>query len=121
MDLSEARAFAQRWQDDWNSHDLDRILAHYSEDVTFRSPMIVRFTGDPSGTVRGRAALRAYWEAGLKLVPDLRFEVMDVRAGVDAVVIDYRNQIGGRVTEVLMFRDGLVNAGFGAYGETAAL
>lgn len=120
MDLAFARTFAAQWQDDWNSHDLERILAHYHEDVTFSSPMIARLTGVPSGTVRGKAALRAYWARGLELIPDLEFEVMDVRAGVDTLVIDYRNQIGGRVYEVLTFRDGLVSAGLGAYGETGA-
>jgi len=29
--------FAQDWQDGWNSHDLDRIMAHYHKDVVFRS------------------------------------------------------------------------------------
>ncbi|MFD5037530.1 hypothetical protein ACFWNI_10565 [Streptomyces sp. NPDC058377] len=43
-----------------------------------------------------------------------------MRASVDSLVIDYRNQIGGRVSEVLTFREGLVVAGFGAYGETPA-
>ncbi|MFI7362660.1 nuclear transport factor 2 family protein [Streptomyces sp. NPDC050149] len=120
MDLEFARRFATQWQDDWNSHDLERILAHYHEDVTFSSPMIARFTGDASGTVRGKSELRAYWARGLELIPDLAFEVMDVRAGVDTLVIDYRNQIGGRVYEVLTFRDGLVSSGLGAYGETLA-
>ncbi|MEU1347135.1 nuclear transport factor 2 family protein [Streptomyces sp. NPDC005775] len=120
MDLEFARRFATQWQNDWNSHDLERILAHYHEDVTFSSPMIARFTGDASGTVRGKAELRAYWARGLELIPDLAFEVMDVRVSVDTVVIDYRNQIGGRVYEVLTFSGGLVSAGLGAYGETLA-
>ncbi|SBV01101.1 Ketosteroid isomerase homolog [Streptomyces sp. DpondAA-D4] len=121
MDLAYARRFAARWQDDWNSHDLDRVLAHYAEDVTFSSPMIARLTGDEAGTLHGKAALRAYWSTGLEKIPDLEFEVIDVRAGVDALVIDYRNQIGGRVYEVLTFRDGLIVSGFGAYGETPAV
>lgn len=100
MDLACARQFASRWQDDWNSHDLDRVLAHYAEDVVFSSPMIARLTGDPAGTPHGKAALRAYWTTG---------------------PIDYRDQIGGRVYEVLAFRDVLIVSGFGAYGETAAV
>ncbi|WP_329115711.1 nuclear transport factor 2 family protein [Streptomyces sp. NBC_01465] len=120
MDLAFAQKFAVEWQDAWNSHDLDRILAHYHEDVTFSSPMIERFNGDPSGTVHGKAALRDYWSTGLTRIPDLRFEVMDVRAGVDSLVIDYRNQIGGRVYEVLTFRGDLIIAGFGAYGAVLA-
>ncbi|MFE7354455.1 nuclear transport factor 2 family protein [Streptomyces sp. NPDC057543] len=120
MDLEFARAFAAQWEDDWNSHDLDRVLAHYHEDVTFSSPVMARFTGDPSGTVHGREALRRYWAAALERIPELKSEVVDVRASVHALVIDYRNQIGGRVSEVLTFRDGLVVSGFGAYGETLA-
>ena len=30
--------FPQIWLDDWNSHDIDRILAHYDEAVRFHSP-----------------------------------------------------------------------------------
>ncbi|WP_405912028.1 nuclear transport factor 2 family protein [Streptomyces sp. NBC_00963] len=121
MDLEFAQKFAAEWREDWNSHDLERILAHYHEDVTFSSPMIEHFNGDASGTVRGKDELRAYWRTGLARIPDLHFDVMDVRAGVDSLVIDYRNQIGGRVYEVLAFRDGLVIAGFGAYGTVLAV
>ncbi|MFJ6013545.1 nuclear transport factor 2 family protein [Streptomyces sp. NPDC092952] len=120
MDLTFARAFAAEWLDGWNSHDLDRILTHYHDDVTFSSPVIRQMTGDSSGTVHGKEALRAYWATGLERIPELRFELVDVRVSVDALVIDYRNQIGGRVSEVLTFRDGLVVSGFGAYGETLA-
>ena len=28
-------AFAQDWQDAWNSHDLTRILSHYSDHITY--------------------------------------------------------------------------------------
>ncbi|WP_371098622.1 nuclear transport factor 2 family protein [Streptomyces sanglieri] len=120
MDLEFARTFAAEWLDGWNSHDLDRILTHYHDDVAFSSPVIAQLTGDASGTVRGKEALRAYWATGLERIPELRFELVDVRVSVHALVIDYRNQIGGRVSEVLIFRDGLVISGFGAYGETLA-
>ncbi len=30
-------AFAIEWEAAWNAHDLNRILAHYAEDVVFRS------------------------------------------------------------------------------------
>jgi ketosteroid isomerase-like protein len=116
MNLEQAERFAAEWAEAWNSHDLERILAHYTEDVVFRSPKIVELLGDPSGEARGKEALRAYWATGLKLLPDLHFTVEEVRAGVDAVVIAYRNERGRGVTEVLTFREGLVCQGFGAYG-----
>lgn len=116
MDLGEAERFAAEWAEAWNSHDLERVLAHYTEDVVFASPRIAELTGEAVGEVRGKAALRAYWAAGLERLPDLHFTVEDVRASTDSVVIAYRNERGAGVTEVLTFRDGLVCRGFGAYG-----
>lgn len=115
MDIDAAELFARDWAAAWNSHDLDRILAHYADDVVFCSPVAERLLGD--GVMRGREALRAYWSRGLKVIPDLRFQVVDVRSSVDAVVIEYRNQDGVEATEVLRFgTNGLIVYGFGAYG-----
>jgi ketosteroid isomerase-like protein len=114
MDIDDAERFAQEWVAGWNSHDLDRILAHYADDVVFRSPVAERLMG--TGVLRGRAALREYWAEGLRRVPNLRFEVVAVRSSVDAVVIDYRNQDGGLVAEVLRFDGDRIVEGFGAYG-----
>lgn len=119
MDLAFATRFAQDWAAAWNSHDLERILDHYTEDVVFASPRIPEITGDPSGEVRGKDALRAYWAKGLEHLLDLHFTVEDVRASVDTLVINYRNERGQAVAEVLTFRDGLVCRGFGAYGPAA--
>ncbi|WP_370468565.1 nuclear transport factor 2 family protein [Streptacidiphilus sp. P02-A3a] len=70
----------------------------------------------PERPAPGTAALRAYFAAGLRQLPDLHFTVEDVRVSVDAIVIGYRNERGQAVSEVLTFRDGLVCQGFGAYG-----
>jgi ketosteroid isomerase-like protein len=118
-DLDFAEHFAEEWAAAWNSRDLERILAHFADDVVFTSPKIVQFLGDPSGEVRGKEALRAYWAKGLQLLPDLRFTVEDVRASVETVVINYRNERGQAVAEVLTLRDGLVCRGLGAYGPAA--
>ncbi|MFH8381828.1 nuclear transport factor 2 family protein [Kitasatospora sp. NPDC018058] len=119
MDLDFATRFAQDWAAAWNSHDLERILAHYTDDIVFASPRIVEIIGDPAGEVRGKDALRVYWAKGLEYLPDLHFTVEDVRSSVDTLVINYRNERGQAVAEVLTFRDGLVCRGFGAYGPEA--
>lgn len=115
MDAKFAWDFAQGWQAAWNSHDVDRILAHYTEDVVFQSPYVAHRFQEPTGEVRGKDALRSYWGSGLAQQPDLRFTVDDVRVSVDTLVINYRNQQDHAVSEVLRFRDGLVCWGCGAY------
>lgn len=116
VDLACGQRFADEWAAAWNSHDLERILEHYTDDIVFASPRIVPLMGDPDGEVRGKDALRAYWARGLEHLPDLYFVVEDVRVSVDTVVINYRNERRQPVAEVLTFRDGLICRGFGAYG-----
>jgi ketosteroid isomerase-like protein len=114
MTSPDPNAFAARWCDQWNAHDLEGLLAHFTDDVVFTSPAAIRILGG-DGIVRGKAALREYWRLGLEKIPDLRFEVIDVYSGVDTVVINYRNQAGGRVCEVLRFVGDLVSEGHGTY------
>ncbi len=98
-----ARDFANEWIAAWNYHDLDRILAHYSDAFEMRSPGIVSVAGEPSGVLIGKPKVRAYWTAALKAQPDLKFELIGVYAGVKSVAIHYRTRAGRMVVEVLEF------------------
>ncbi|UKD52872.1 nuclear transport factor 2 family protein [Amycolatopsis sp. FU40] len=114
MDHSAAQEFAAHWAQAWNAHDLDALMTHFADDVTFRSPVAVQVVGG-DGVIRGKAALRTYWAEGLRRIPDLRFEVVGVYVGLGALVINYRNQKGGLVNEVLVFDGPLVVEGYGTY------
>jgi hypothetical protein len=101
IDLAWAHELATEWIAAWNSHDLERILAHYADHFEMSSPLIVERGFSPSGVLHGKSAVRPYWEAGLAASPPLRFELLSVFAGVSTIVIHYRS-IGRRlVTEVL--------------------
>jgi ketosteroid isomerase-like protein len=56
-----AERFAREWIAAWNSRDLERILAHYEDDFEMSSPVIVTLAGEPSGKLKGKAAIGAYW------------------------------------------------------------
>jgi ketosteroid isomerase-like protein len=120
VDQQDATAFAARWERDWNAHDLDALLAHFAPDVVFTSPVAAQLLPDGDGVIRGREALRAYWSRALGLIPDLRFAVEGVYAGLDALVINYRNHAGNLVCEYLTFADGLVVTGHATYQTDAA-
>ncbi|MEM6372184.1 MAG: nuclear transport factor 2 family protein [Pseudomonadota bacterium] len=100
-------AFAATWEADWNSHDLDRICAHYAEDIVFRSHKAMQRVG--SGELHGKEALRDYWGRALIAQPHLSFVVVDVLHGHGMMVITYRNQSDVLAAETLRFgADGLV-------------
>jgi hypothetical protein len=95
-----AGRFAEEWIAAWNAHDLPRILSHYEDDFEMASPRIVEIAGEPSGVLRGKESIGAYWEKALRLVPDLRFERLAVFVGARSLAIHYRNQAGRLAVEV---------------------
>jgi hypothetical protein len=112
--MPPAEAFVRSWEAAWNARDLEAVLAHFDDDATFASPFAARLMGG-SGRLRGIDEIRAYWTRGLELLPGLRFEVERWFGGVDVIVIQYRNQAGDVVDEVLIFEGDRVVAGYGTY------
>ena len=119
IDRTWARAFAAEWIDAWNSHDLDRILDHYTDDFEMSSPLIVERMGIAEGVLRGKHSIRPYWQRGLDARPSLHFELRDVLVGVNTIVIYYLSTTRNRmVAEVLTLNEeGRVVAGAGVYGD----
>lgn len=97
-----AEHFGKDWIEAWNSHDLQRILAHYSDDFTMSSPRIATVAGEPSGTLVGKSAVAAYWRKALDLVPDLHFDLISTLVGADSIVLYYRGA-RGLAAEVFFF------------------
>ena len=87
--MSAIAEFEHEWIEAWNAHDIDRILSHYRDDVRFVSPIAGRF-GSPRGEVRGRHALRAYFERGLATYPRLHFEPIAALGGIGSIALHYR-------------------------------
>lgn len=113
--LPDPAEFSADWVAAWNAHDLDTLLSHFHDDVVFTSPVAAQIVPESGGVLRGKDALRAYWTEGLRRIPDLRFSVERVFAGVSVLVISYRNQRGNLVDEVLVFADGVVVEGHVTY------
>lgn len=93
--------FAEEWAAAWNAGDLERVIAHYAPDVTFRSPVAAAFAGD--GLIVGRDALHAYWSKALARHPGLRFTVLGVFRGHEGMAIRYVGPAGREVVEAFEF------------------
>jgi ketosteroid isomerase-like protein len=102
IDRQWAQAFASDWIASWNSHDMERILAHYTDDFAMSSPLIVERLGLPEGKLKGKKAIRAYWQPGLSLDPPLQFELIEVFVGMEAITL-YYNNVGRRLVAETLF------------------
>lgn len=104
----QADHFAHEWVQAWNSHDLERILAHYSDDFTMASPRIAVVAQEPSGVLHGKQAIAAYWAKALSLAPNLKFKLHATYVGADSVALHYEG-VRGPAIEVFFFNEaGLV-------------
>jgi len=105
IDLAKAKEFATGWIAAWNRHDLDAILGHYADALEFTSPLVVERLGRADGTIRDKAELRAYFSPSLRPDSKLRFEPIDVLAGVSSVTLVYRNHRDQIVAETMELDD----------------
>lgn len=112
----DAKKFAEEWVASWNSHDMDDILSHYSDDIEVTTPMIKIATGGETSTLKGKEAVAAYWKKAMERLPDLHFELLDVTEGVGSVALYYKSVMDKRSVEVMFFNEeGKVNRMFAHY------
>ena len=115
IDKTFASHFATDWIDSWNKHDLKRVLSHYTDDFEMSSPVIIKVAGEPSGTLKGKVAVEAYWAKALQLVPNLHFELVATLVGVNTITL-YYNGVRGPSAEVFHFNgDGKISKAYAHY------
>jgi hypothetical protein len=100
----------EAWLQAWNSHNLEEIMSHYDEDIIFYSPLIKRINNDPTGCIRGKENLKAYFSRGLEAYPDLHFELYHILEGVNSIVLYYKSINDKLSTEMMVINEkGLVS------------
>lgn len=101
MTRDEFCQLAEDWVAAWNAHDLEAIISHYDEQVELISPVAEQRLGISNGRVSGKAPLREYFRRGLEAYPELHFDLKDVLAGLNSLVLYYTNQKGTRTAEFM--------------------
>ena len=109
---SDLAALAKEWIAAWNSHDLERILALYTDDSEMTSDRIPLLGLDASGTLRGKLRLRQYWEIAFQRLPNLHFDLIEIYVSPDSLVVFYQNERGQKICEYLRVgADGKIRQG----------
>jgi hypothetical protein len=103
MSWSDHKAFAQDWVESWNTHDIDRIMSHYADNVRLTSPKVREITGREDGTIRGKGNLHEYFKVRLAGQPNLHFDLARVYSGVLSLVLEFHTSDGRHVAEFMHF------------------
>lgn len=102
--LDRVREIAESWTAAWNARDLEALMTHYADTVTFMSPAVADRDGVPSGVIQGKAALTRHIREDLKTVgPAVHLTLIDVRAavGVGGYTLHYRRETGAKAIVVI--------------------
>jgi 8-oxo-dGTP pyrophosphatase MutT (NUDIX family) len=69
---------ARRWLSCFNARDLDGLLSLYDDDAVHVSPKLRLQKPETQGEIRGKAALRAWWDDAMQRLPGLRYQELHI-------------------------------------------
>lgn len=115
MNKEFTKKFTREWVEAWNSHDLDKIMTHYAEDFEMNSPVIKQIMNEPTGILKGKKEIRAYWGKALQMNPTLHFEVIKSYSGANSVVIHYKGHRGLSAEVFIFNEEGKVRSAYAHY------
>ena len=112
MDAATLRAIAERWLDCFARRDLDGLLALYADDAIHTSPKIRTRHPETGGAIRGKAAMRAWWQDAFDRLPSMRYDATAITADSRRVYMEYVRHVDGEpdmpVAEVLDVEGGKI-------------
>lgn len=107
-------AIAQKWFEAFNAHHLENLLALYDERAEHYSPKLKIRQPETNGLVRGKAALRAWWQDAFDRLPSLAYQPTSFTANDERVFMEYVRKVADepdmRVAEVLEIQGGKIVA-----------
>jgi ketosteroid isomerase-like protein len=112
MQNKELSAIALRWFEAFNEHNLEKLLALYHNEATHYSPRLKMRQPETHGLIKGKEALRAWWQDAFVRLPILSYEVLRLTPHDDRVFMEYIRHASEEedlyVGELLEIKDGYI-------------
>ena len=106
------KEIAIKWFEAFNEHDLEKLLALYHNDAEHFSPKLKIRLPETQGLIKGKDALRSWWQDAFDRLPSLKYEVSKLTADDEQVFMEYIRHVEGdedlKVGEVLEIKNGLI-------------
>ena len=114
MSAIKNKEIALQWFAAFNEHKLERLLKLYSDTAEHFSPKLKIRQPETNGLIKGKQALRSWWQDAFDRLPTLNYEVKRLTADEDQVFMEYIRHVKGEedlnVGEVLEIKNGLIIA-----------
>lgn len=100
-----AQWIARMWMKSWNTRDLAKLAELYADACELSSPLVAIMMGEPSGRLRGKDRILAFWELLFAREEQFAGDFFTVYRGIRTVIISYRSILGKNALEQLEFDD----------------
>ena len=112
MESNSLNDIAVQWFAAFNAHDLERLLSLYDDHAEHFSPKLKVRLPATKGLIKGKSALRSWWQDSFDRLPTLRYEVIRLTPYEDRVFMEYVRHVENEedlfVGEMLEVRNGLI-------------
>jgi len=112
MKTAKNRQIAHDWFAAFNSKNLQNLLNLYHDNAEHYSPKLKIANPKTQGLIKGKNALKDWWEGAFKRLPSLKYEPTKFTADDEQVFMEYIRKVDGEldllVGEVLEIKDGLI-------------
>lgn len=112
MAAEENKKIALKWFEAFNEHNLEKLLSLYNDNAEHFSPKLKIRMPETLGLIKGKQALREWWQDAFDRLPTLNYEVLKLTADNEQVFMEYirhvKNEEDLRVGEVLQIKNGLI-------------
>lgn len=112
MSAQNNKQIATKWFEAFNAHDLEKLLSLYNDNAQHYSPKLKIRMPETQGLIKGKQALREWWQDAFDRLPTLQYEVIKLTTDENQVFMEYIRRVDGEddlsVGEVLQIDNGLI-------------
>ncbi len=105
---------AKQWLQAFNDHNLEKLLSLYDDNAEHFSPKVKARQPESKGIIKGKAALRNWWQDAFNRLPDLAYHEKTITADDNRAFMEYTRVVSGEdkmvVAEVLEIKNDLIVA-----------
>ncbi|MCA4894989.1 MAG: nuclear transport factor 2 family protein [Cytophagales bacterium] len=87
--LDELSNIAQNWFAAFNEHDIEKLLLLYDDEASHYSPKLKVRHPETHGLIKGKTALRTWWQDAFLRLPTLKYELIRLTPYEDRIFMEY--------------------------------
>jgi hypothetical protein len=110
----ELQSIAHKWFDAFNEHNLEKLLSLYEDNARHYSPKLKILLPESKGLIKGKNALRAWWQNAFDRLPSLNYQLIRLTPYENRVFMEYIRHVEGEddlsVGEMLEIENGRIVA-----------